>query len=131
MQAPTGERWVHEIEHDGFRIIARRVGKDVRLFTKQGSDYSKRYPLVIEALARLPVSSLVLDGEAIWIGANGLPDFDTLWNRTDDARVFLFAFDLLEARWRDLRSRPLAERKKVLFKVIKCAGNIEYVASDR
>jgi hypothetical protein len=40
--APTGERWVHEIKHDGFRIIVRRIGRDVRLFTKQGGDYSRR-----------------------------------------------------------------------------------------
>jgi bifunctional non-homologous end joining protein LigD len=85
MKAPTGERWVHEIKHDGFRIITRRVGKDVRLFTKQGADYSKRYPLVVEAINRLRVSSIVLDGEAVWIGPNGLPDFDALWNRTDGA----------------------------------------------
>ena len=43
---PTGDRWVHEIKHDGFRIIARRVNGVVRLQTKQGYDYADRYPLI-------------------------------------------------------------------------------------
>ena len=128
MKAPTGERWVHEIKHDGFRIVARRVGGDVRLFTKQASDYSKRYPLVVEAINRLRVSSIVLDGEAVCVGANGLPDFEALWNRTDDARVLLFAFDLLELNGEDVRPKPLMERKKRLSKLLsKHPTGIRYV----
>ena len=128
LNAPTGERWVHEIKHDGFRIIARRVGGDVRLFTKQGGDYSKRYPLVVEAISRLRVSSIVLDGEAVCVGANGLPDFDALWNRTDDARVLLFAFDLLELNGEDFRPKPLLERKQRLLKLLsKHPTGIRYV----
>ncbi len=127
MKAPTGERWVHEIKHDGFRIITRRVGKDVRLFTKQGADYSKRYPLVVEAINRLRVSSIVLDGEAVWIGPNGLPDFDALWNRTDGARVSLFAFDLLEINGEDYRAKPLLERKQRLSKLLSKKTGIRFV----
>ena len=62
-KAPTGPLWVHEIKHDGFRLIARRVGGDVRLFTKTGFDVSGRYTLVADALRRLNVRSVVLDGE--------------------------------------------------------------------
>ena len=127
MKAPTGERWVHEIKHDGFRIITRRVGNDVRLFTKQGRDYSKRYPLVVEAINRLRVSSIVLDGEAVWIGADGLPDFDALWNRTDDARVLLFAFDLLELNGEDYGGKPLLDRKQRLTKLLSKDNGIRYV----
>src|SRR6187399_2246519 len=64
MKAPTGPLWVHEIKHDGFRIVARRVGGVVRLQTKQGYDYAERYPAIVEAIARLKVSSIVIDGEA-------------------------------------------------------------------
>jgi bifunctional non-homologous end joining protein LigD len=71
MKAPSGEHWVHEIKHDGFRIIARRIGREVRLFTKQGGDYSKHYPLMVEAINRLRVSSAVFDGEAVCVGADG------------------------------------------------------------
>jgi bifunctional non-homologous end joining protein LigD len=126
--APTGERWVHEIKHDGFRIIVRRIGRDVRLFTKQGGDYSRRYPLVVEAIKRLRISSIVLDGEAVCVGSDGLPDFDALWNRANDAAVLFFAFDLLELDGEDFRPKPLLERKKRLGKLLgKDRTNIRYV----
>src|SRR3954467_368996 len=60
----TGENWLHEIKHDGFRIVARRINGVVRLQTKQGYDYAERYPLIVEAIARLKVPSIVIDGEA-------------------------------------------------------------------
>ena len=72
MKAPTGPLWIHEIKHDGFRIVARRVGGVVRLQTKQGYDYAERYPLIVEAIARLKVSSIVIDGEAMCFSPYGL-----------------------------------------------------------
>jgi bifunctional non-homologous end joining protein LigD len=127
MKAPTGPLWIHEIKHDGFRIVARRAGGIVRLQTKQGYDYAERYPLIVEAIMRLKVSSIVLDGEAMcFTGRNH--DFDKLWNRTHDHEAKLCAFDLLELDGEDYRSKPLAERKKKLFKVIRRAwGGMEYV----
>jgi bifunctional non-homologous end joining protein LigD len=126
--APTGERWVHEIKHDGFRIIVRRIGRDVRLFTKQGGDYSRRYPLVVEAIKRLRISSIVLDGEAVCVGSDGLPDFDALWNRANDAAVLFFAFDLLELDGEDFRPKPLLDRKKRLGRLLsKDRTGIRYV----
>src|SRR5678816_3110007 len=65
VKAPTGPLWIHEIKHDGFRIVARRIGGVVRLQAKQGYDYAERYPLIVEAIARLKVSSIVIDGEAM------------------------------------------------------------------
>jgi bifunctional non-homologous end joining protein LigD len=65
LKAPTGPLWMHEIKHDGFRIVARRIGGVVRLQTKQGYDYAKRYPLIVEAISRLKVTSIVIDGEAM------------------------------------------------------------------
>src|SRR5215217_9558395 len=82
MKAPTGPLWIHEIKHDGFRIVARRIGDVVRLQTKQGYDYAERYPLIVEAIARLKVTSIVIDGEALcftafdrnaWPRSIGLP----------------------------------------------------------
>jgi ATP-dependent DNA ligase len=54
-KAPTGPLWVHEIKHDGFRIVARRIGGVVRLQTKQGYNYADRYPQIVEAISRLGV----------------------------------------------------------------------------
>jgi bifunctional non-homologous end joining protein LigD len=128
MKAPSGERWVHEIKHDGFRIIARRVDRNVRLFTKHAADYSRRYPLVVEAINRLRVTSIVLDGEAVCVGSDGFPDFDALWNRTNDAGVLFFPFDLLELNGDDFRSKPLAERKQRLAKLLsKDRTGLRYV----
>jgi ATP-dependent DNA ligase len=53
MKAPSGEQWVHEVKHDGYRLMARKVDGRVRLYTKQGYDRSRKYPLIAEALYRL------------------------------------------------------------------------------
>ena len=76
MKAPSGEQWVHEVKHDGHRQ-ARKVDGRVRLYTKQGYDWSRKYPLIAEALYRLRVTSVVLDGEAMCF-TDGMHDFDKL-----------------------------------------------------
>ena len=62
---PAGRGWVHEIKHDGFRIMARRDGTGVRLITRHGNDFTTRFPLAVGAVAALPAHSFVIDGEAI------------------------------------------------------------------
>ena len=57
MEAPSGERWVHEVKHDGYRLMARKAEGRVRLYSKQGYDWSKKYPLITEALYRLRIDS--------------------------------------------------------------------------
>jgi bifunctional non-homologous end joining protein LigD len=64
-QPPAGPEWLHEIKHDGFRIIAYRDGNTVRLMTRKGYDFADRFPLIVDAVAALPVRSCVIDGEAI------------------------------------------------------------------
>jgi len=54
-QPPRGEQWLHEIKHDGFRVICRKAGDRVKLFSRPGNDLSKRFPLIVEALSRLRV----------------------------------------------------------------------------
>src|SRR5829696_8541382 len=127
IKAPTGPLCIHEIKHDGFRIVARRIGAVVRLQTKQGHDYAERYPLIVEAISRLKVTSIVIDGEAMCF-SGAMHDFDKLWNRTHDHEAKLCAFDLLELDGEDYRSKPLTERKKMLFKLLRRAWRgIEYV----
>jgi bifunctional non-homologous end joining protein LigD len=126
-KAPTGPLWIHEIKHDGFRIVARRVNGVVRLQTKQGYDYAERYPLIVEAISRLKVTSIVIDGEAMCF-TGIMHDFDKLWNRTHDHEAKLCAFDLLELDGEDYRPKPLTDRKKMLFKLLRRAWRgIEYV----
>ena len=61
---PSGPDWVHEIKHDGYRLMARRDPVGVRLLTRNGHDWSDRYPLIVEAASGLKVRSCLIDGEA-------------------------------------------------------------------
>jgi bifunctional non-homologous end joining protein LigD len=63
-QCKSGPAWVHEIKHDGYRMIARRTGDRVRLYTRRGFNWADRYPRIVEALRSLRVRSIVIDGEA-------------------------------------------------------------------
>src|SRR3954453_14312611 len=100
---PKGAGWIHEIKHDGFRMMVRRNSVGGRLFTRNGYDWTERYPLIRQAAHALRASSFVLDGEAVNCNEDGLPDFDTLRHRRNDRTVFLYAFDLIELDGRDLR----------------------------
>ncbi len=73
---PAGPNWIHEIKHDGFRIMARRDGAGVRLFTRNGNDFTARFPLAAAAVAALPAHSFLIDGEAIITDDKGLADLN-------------------------------------------------------
>ena len=72
---PGGKDWLHEIKHDGYRLIIQRDGKRVRLFTGNGHDWSDRFPLITEAALRNRNSSFVIDGEAVLLGVDGRSRF--------------------------------------------------------
>src|SRR5438309_5007176 len=95
-QPPTGETWLHEIKHDGFRVIARKDGDRVRLYSRPGNDLTRRFPLIVETLARLHSRSCIIDGEAVACDDHGLSSFDRIRYRQHDGDVFLYAFDLIE-----------------------------------
>src|SRR5262245_5419907 len=75
-KTPSGPGWLHEIKHDRFRIVAQKEGESVRLITRNGYDFTERYPLIVEAVRSLAVKSCVLDGEAIVVDQEGLSIFD-------------------------------------------------------
>jgi bifunctional non-homologous end joining protein LigD len=108
---PVGSQWIHEIKHDGYRLIARKRDGRVRLFTRNGFDWTDRYPLIRAAVEGLRATALIIDGEAVYCDRNGVANFEKLHSRIFDGRVFLYAFDLLELGGLDLRSLPLEERK--------------------
>ena len=109
-QPPTGETWLHEIKHDGFRVIARKDGDRVRLYSRPGNDLTYRFPLIVEALAHLHSRSCIIDGEAVACDEKGAASFDRIRYRRHDADVFLYAFDLIELNGDDLRRDPLEVR---------------------
>ena len=75
---PIGGDWLHEIKHDGFRIMARRDAAGVRLLTRNGHDFAGRFPMAAAAVATLPARSCLIDGEAIVTDQNGLAVFDLI-----------------------------------------------------
>jgi bifunctional non-homologous end joining protein LigD len=117
---PSGPLWLHEVKHDGFRIIARKDGLRVRLYSRQGNDLTSRFPPIVEAMARLP--SCTLDGEAVACDDNGVPLFNLLLHRKRDDHVCLFAFDLIELGGEDLRRAPLEQRKFELHRLLDNAA---------
>ena len=118
---PSGPGWVHEIKHDGFRLMARRDAAGVRLLTRNGHDWADRYPLIAEAASALGVRSCLIDGEAVACDGDGMPVFDRLRYRRADKTVFLYAFDLIELNGRDLRREPIEVRKRQLATLLRKA----------
>jgi ATP-dependent DNA ligase len=108
--------WLHEIKYDGVRVIARKDSRQVRLYDRLGGDLTQRFPLIVEALARLP--SCTIDGEAVVCDDSNVPSFDLLRLRQRDDRAFLYALDLIELSGDDRRRDPLEMRKADLTKLI-------------
>jgi bifunctional non-homologous end joining protein LigD len=126
-QAPIGSEWLIEIKHDGFRIIARKEGKRVRLYSRPGNDLTYRFPLICEALLQLRSRSCIIDGEAVSCGADGIASFNRIRYRRHDAEVFLYAFDIIELNGDDLRREPLAVRKTTLERLLaRAASGVRY-----
>jgi ATP-dependent DNA ligase len=117
-KVPSGPDWIHEIKHDGYRLIVQREGKRVRLFTRNGHDWTDRYPLIVEAALRNRDTSFVIDGEAVLLGVDGVSDFDGLHSRRHDSEVQLYAFDALMLDGEDLRHLPLSLRKTNLARLL-------------
>jgi ATP-dependent DNA ligase len=119
---PSGPEWLIEIKHDGFRVIARKNGKRVRLYSRPGNDLTYRFPLIVEGIAKLRSRSCIIDGEAVSCGADGIASFNRVRYRRNDAEVFLYAFDLIELNGDDLRRDPLAVRKATLESLLARAS---------
>ena len=105
---PSGADWVHEIKHDGYRLIVRRDGPTVRLYTRNAYDWTARLPAIAAAAARIKAKSFTVDGEAVVLGPDGLSRFDELRRREAARTAVLYAFDLIEHDGEDLRNRPFS-----------------------
>jgi bifunctional non-homologous end joining protein LigD len=99
--------------------MARRDPVGIRLLTRNGHDWAGRYPLIVEAVNHLKVRSCLIDGEAVCCDERGLAIFATLRQRRNEARAFLFAFDLLELDGTDLRREPIEVRKATLASILR------------
>ena len=117
-KVPDSKNWIHEIKHDGYRLIVQREGKSVRLFTRNGYDWSDRYPLITEAALRNRNTSFVIDGEAVLLGVDGISDFNGLHSRKHDDEIMFYAFDILVSDGEDVRKLPLSMRKTNLARLL-------------
>jgi bifunctional non-homologous end joining protein LigD len=120
---PSGSQWLHEIKHDGFRVIARKKGAQVRLYSRPGNDLTYRFPLIVETLKRLRSRSCIIDGEAVACDENGVTSFNRVRYRRHDESIFIYAFDLIELNGNDLRRDPLEGRKETLAMILAKAGS--------
>ena len=115
---PSGPEWIHEIKHDGYRMIVRRDRDRVRLFTRRGHDWTHRFGWIVHALQVLRVKSVTLDGEMVVCDDDGISVFAKLHSQSYDGQAFLYAFDLLELNGNDYRREPLEKRKAKLAKLL-------------
>ena len=112
-----GGAWLHEIKYDGWRLLARKFGADVTLFTREGVDLTAQLPKLAAEIAALPVKSAWLDGELVYFNDQSFPDFDSLMGRVragDERRLFYQVFDMPWYDDRNLTKMPLVERKFLL-----------------
>ncbi|WP_439397312.1 RNA ligase family protein [Bradyrhizobium sp. PMVTL-01] len=116
---PDGPEWLHEVKMDGYRVRIDRDGDRVRLFSCNGYDWTPRFPWIIEAARKIHQKRFVLDGEAVVLGVDGVPDFNALHSRQHDEEVQLCAFDLLVESGDDLRKLPLHLRKNALRRLLE------------
>jgi len=125
---PVGDGWVFEMKYDGYRLEALLDGGGVRLMTRRGNDWTRRFPELAKRLARLPAKQAVLDGEVVALDASGRSHFNLLQQSLDAARsgdLVYFVFDLLALEGEDLRSRPLAERRDRLERLLRKARALD------
>jgi bifunctional non-homologous end joining protein LigD len=123
---PTGDRWLHEIKFDGYRLQAHMEDGKVTLWTRRGLEWTKKFGKAVpEALQKLPVHTALIDGEMVVANESGVAEFSLLQADLSDGRVDRFvyyAFDCLYLDGRDLRETPLLRRKKLLEKLIGTDG---------
>ena len=130
-RAPDGSQWFHEIKYDGYRLLGRIQNGKARLLTRSGLDWTDKFPALAAALAELPISNAVIDGEIVHLEPDGTTDFghlqDAISNERTESLVF-YAFDLLYLDGHDLTEAALEDRKAALAGVIPAhsAGMLRY-----
>jgi ATP-dependent DNA ligase len=119
-EPPSGDTWLHEIKHDGFRTqLIVENGRAVAL-SRRGHDWSARYPRIVSEAAALPCQAAIIDGEAIVQDDAGRSNIELFYADMQQAtgRAIFFAFDLLHVDGEDLRKRPLEERRARLHELV-------------
>ena len=123
---PAGPGWLHEVKHDGFRILARKQAKRVEVWSRRGALFNARFPRIAEAMDALPVDNALIDGEAVVFLPDGHSDFAGLLTKAGGEQASLVAFDLLGLEADDLRQRALEERRDALARLIRGVDGVVF-----
>jgi ATP-dependent DNA ligase len=118
-EVPAGPDWLHEVKYDGYRMMLIREHGRVRLISRGGYDWARRFPLIVTAALKLRQEHFVLDGETVVLGPDGVSDFAALHSGKHDERAQLYAFDMLAGDGEDQRQLPLSLRKSNLARLLK------------
>jgi bifunctional non-homologous end joining protein LigD len=121
-EAPAGDEWLHEIKFDGYRILSRIDRNEIHLFTRNGNDWTAKFPHLCEALRALPVKQAWLDGEVVVMTREGRTSFQKLQQAFDeqqDTKMDYYLFDLIYLDGNDLSDVPLLERKRLLEQILR------------
>lgn len=112
---PPGDDWLHEMKYDGYRALVAAAGDEVRVFTRNGKDWSEKFPGLVDAVKAADLGTALLDGELVVLDADGRPSFQALQQALDGSAsgeaIVYYAFDLLTEGRRDLKTLPNIERK--------------------
>jgi bifunctional non-homologous end joining protein LigD len=122
---PANEGWLHELKLDGYRVQARKDGKQVRMLTRTGLDWTARMRPIANEIAKLAVENVTLDGEVVVVAPNGTTSFADLQASMQEGakhELTYFAFDLLHLDGRSTRELPLKERKELLGEMLAGAN---------
>jgi len=119
-KVPSGERWVHEIKFDGYRVQVHLRDAAVKIFTRRGNDWTNRFRKIAADAWHINAGSAIIDGEVVVPTDDGTTDFSVLQNELKgrSKKIVMVAFDLLYLNGYDLRKQPLFERKALLKKII-------------
>ena len=118
-KVPSTPDWLHEIKYDGYRLRVERDGDRARLITRNGYDWTDRYPWIVESALKNRMKQFIIDGEAVVLGVDGIPDFNALHSRKHEEEVQLYAFDVLALDSDDLRPLPLSMGKTNLARLLR------------
>lgn len=116
---PAGNDWLFEMKYDGYRALAAIAGENVRIFTRNGHDWTEKFDTLVAPLSQVTKGTALIDGEICAFDEAGKTSFSTLkTNLSEGGPLAFFAFDLLEVDGRSLRGKPLVERKQALENLI-------------
>jgi ATP-dependent DNA ligase len=118
LHPPAGAGWLHEVKHDGFRLLGFKDGARVKLWSRSGADLTGKFPRIAEAVRGLPAERALVDGEAVVFRPDGLSHFVALLTMRGGESASYVAFDLLTLDDGDLRLRPIEERREALSKLV-------------